>query len=500
MNDCVLAGLRFLKSESLEELADAMLEVSQMASRAGRDQVFDRVRHRSRGFSPVRNDRDAVDVRNFIIACGEDDTSFDELLDAIATWTGGDDPGLIALLGLVPMLLPRAPLTKTELRDLLALHPDRALTGDELARGLRCAWPDWDGSDDYPLPGDVREAVLLLLNVSSADEGMRRVLRFVNWIADLAALKLIDPQGLDRDLRGWVTRVAGAHGLDLASCQTPAASAEDRGPALLIELASAKPGSFSVLLSLWIPGSGFRTLDWDAELCTLEGLRDRVDELIELASGEAIGVEGDLGIESLLGADAIHHDVDWWTCDNDDEFGMPQPLGSKYTVVVRSRSRTAKNWRDWAARWKVIKGATRSAAALAVWVENGAVTMKSFGPQLQGQDRILIGPFGSTTEFNGTTRLLFNLALGQGLPVALCLRGEVSNAIAQIGPLRDTLGGASVADLPGLVRDWRYAAYLAYLEGGDHFGRNLVLLWDDYERRPPGAEDKLRLPALKGTP
>ena len=94
-------------------------------------------------------------------------------------------------------------------------------------------------------------------------------------------------------------------------------------------------------------------------------------------------------------------------------------------------------------------------------------------------------------------RRLVSFAFDLGLPVALCVRGDQAAAIAQLPVIAAGLGNRSMHDLPALVQEWRHAAFM---HNGKHFGSDLVLLWDDYERQPPGAAGKLRPPAMKGAP
>jgi hypothetical protein len=445
------------------------------------------------GFDPAYSSNDREAVASLVTACRDDHRSFDQLLDAIAIVAQGT-PELSRLLAEVNSLLPRAALTKAELSALLALDPDRAVTPADLTRGIRSICPDWADTGRYQALRGLSHAVLTLLDASSVQDGLRNVLRFVSWLVQLVRLlEVDDPLGLDRDLQDWVRRVAEAHGLSSADSQAPAAPSG--APVVLVELRPTVPDHFGVSLSVWLSGSEIRRLDWDTEACRLADLSARVDELIELANEEAIGVAGELDFEFALSPDIIDHHVDWWMCGN-GEYDLPRRLGAKYKVAVRAPRGTATTRRDWAARWLAVRQADRPAADLALWAEEAEVNGTGLKSQLHDQHRILIGPFGSTTHLNGAKRRLFNVAIVNGLPVALCLRGDVAASLAQLGQLKEKLGAARVADLPELVCHWRSEAE----DSTDpHFGRDLVLLWDDYERRPPGSRDKLTLPAMRGT-
>jgi hypothetical protein len=471
----VLAGLRFLPADSLSELAGAMLAVPALESPGGRQAVLNQVRQWSPAFSPRRSDVDAEEVRCFITACQLDDISFDLLLDAVAIQESADDPDLSRLHDLVETTLPRAALTKSDLRDLLALYPDSVIQGTLLERGMCIAGPEWADAGRYALAQDVRDAVLLLLNASAAADGLRRVVRFASWMADVAHAA---DSALENGLRGWVARIATAHGLPAADCRPPGAKAQAEEPTLLVELTPATPGLFAVHPWLKVPGADFRRLAWEAEPCPLDELRHQADALLDLANAELIGVTDELQVEFLLGLDNIDHDVDWWPVEAQSV--LPRPLGAVYKVAVRRRSSTNTELRAWDAWWRAIKRAAAPARELAVLVADTEVSAKNVWNQFSGKDRILIAP----------------LAERMGLPVALCERGDPADAAGQLAALREELGSAAVADLPALVRQWRHDAFMADYE---HFGRRLVLLWDDYDRPPPGPGEKLRYPTMKGT-
>jgi hypothetical protein len=187
----------------------------------------------------------------------------------------------------------------------------------------------------------------------------------------------------------------------------------------------------------------------------------------------------------------IHQAVDWWPIESQSI--LPRPLGAVYKVAIRRRNPTSTELRARDAWWRAIRQATAPAADLAVLVadtEGSVENAKRLWSQLSGRDRILIAPL---TE---TMRPLVELALKMGLPVALCLRGDPADAAGQLLALKQELGDAAMADLPDQVLRWRHDAFMA---DGDHFGRSLMLLWDDHDRPPPGPGEKLRSPAMKGT-
>ena len=217
----VLPRLVSLTGDEIESLTDAMVAVPVMGSPNGRQQVLKFVKKRNRAFNPRRSDVDREEVNNFIVACRADDGSFDLLLEAIGTWASHDDPDLYCLKKLAAKLLPHALVTGRELGELLALKPGMGAGPGQLAVGMRKAIYGQVGNEDCDLePADVREAMLLLLDDPSPEEGLRRLLRFVDWLAELASFAGDDPSMAGR-LHELAVRVGRAHGMPPAEWRMP---------------------------------------------------------------------------------------------------------------------------------------------------------------------------------------------------------------------------------------------------------------------------------------
>lgn len=495
--DRVLLGLFWSAAGDVREIADAMFDVQAMSAPNRRQEVLEYIRDRNRAFDPRRSDRDVAEITSFIEACREDDESFDLLLEAIEVYTAKDDPGLASLMNTVAPLLLRAALTKGELRELLALDPDKIVQAGQLSAGIRTARPEPAARESRDInPANVRQAALFLLNASSPDEGLRRLLRFVDWLAQMAPLTCdsSDPS-ISRHLRAWIEQVANAHDMPATTWRTPVWVAADGEPALLIELEPTVGNRFTVYLWLWVPGSGARTLDWDENPCRLDEFRARLDELLEVAIRGLLHTEGNLRVEFFLDFEIFHQDVDWWLFGADD--GLARPLGAQYTVIVRRQRYTAQEQLGWRDRWQALKQATGPVSDLIVWVSDAAALRPEhlWSQLVNDHAKVLAGPVGTREKFDGEMKKLLYFAIRQGIPVALCLRRAPTDAYPHLDSLKAALANTRLDKLPELVREWRQQAFL---EGGDHFGQHLVLLWDDYDRRLPGAHSKLTLPAVKG--
>jgi hypothetical protein len=179
------------------------------------------VKERNPAFDPRRSDVDTDEIINFITACRADDESFDLLIEAIETRTSRDYPNLYRLQVLVEELLPRALVTAGELRELLALAPSTGVRPVQLAVGMRKAIYGHAGNGVRGLkPVNVREAMLLLLDDPSPEEGLRRLLRFADWLADFASVAGDDPS-IGGRLHMLAVQVGRAHGMSPEQWQIP---------------------------------------------------------------------------------------------------------------------------------------------------------------------------------------------------------------------------------------------------------------------------------------
>lgn len=500
--DRVLLGLVWPTGDSVAKIADAMSGVAAMSNPDLRQQVLEFVKAQDRTFNPLRDRIDITEITNFIVACRASEDSFDLLLEAIKMYPPEDDQALLELTNVVTALLPRAALTKGELRELLALEPDNIAGSDLLNTGIRRARPEpvsREGRDVHPR--NVREAALFLLDSTSPEKGLGRLLCFVDWLADVASVVCAPSDAsVAGRLRDWVERVADAHGLPEAAWRTTARQGPAGEPALLIELEPALGDRFTVYLWLWVPGSGARTLDWDKasgggkDSWRLDELRDRLDDLLELASRGLARTEGRLRVEFLLDLESLIKDVDWWPFGADD--GLPRPLGAEFPVMVRRQQSKAKEERDLQARWQAMKHVVKPVNELAVWIRDTAgLSLTELWRQLNNDlTKVLVAPLGTCEQPDPEMKKLLHLAMKQGVPVVLGMRRAPADAASHLSNLEQELGSIRLTELPELVRTWREQAFS---EGGDHFGQHLVLLWDDYDRWLPSSRGKLALPAVK---
>ncbi|MEV0681470.1 hypothetical protein AB0I60_33605 [Actinosynnema sp. NPDC050436] len=93
---------------------------------------------------------------------------------------------------------------------------------------------------------------------------------------------------------------------------------------------------------------------------SLEAIQAHVAELVEQAERDWAAFEPDIRVEFALDRDNINLAVDQWPADNDET--VPEPLGSRYQVVVRSLERNSddKYLRVWRKRWRALAGQART--------------------------------------------------------------------------------------------------------------------------------------------
>ena len=239
----VLLGLVKPRSDTVDRLANAMVKLDVMNEPTSRQQVIRWVMNRNPAFNPSRDPTDWKEIINLIEACGADDESFDLLLEAIELYTDAGDPRLSDLQDQVTSLLRRAALTKRELSELLALESNRVVAVGQLAAGIRRVWPGAVGLNERR-PGNVREAALFLLDFPQAAEGLRRLLGFVNWLAEAASLNEAEDSPLADQLRDWARRVGDALDLTAAPWRMSARAAARKEPGSAHRAGADHDGSF----------------------------------------------------------------------------------------------------------------------------------------------------------------------------------------------------------------------------------------------------------------
>ncbi|MEU4804489.1 hypothetical protein [Actinosynnema sp. NPDC023587] len=98
---------------------------------------------------------------------------------------------------------------------------------------------------------------------------------------------------------------------------------------------------------------------------TLAGIKDHVVAVVEQAERDWAWYDPDIRVEFVLERDNINLAVDQWPAEADE--AVPEPLGSRYSTVVRSLERNSddKYLRLWRHRWRRLAGQARTTRPVA---------------------------------------------------------------------------------------------------------------------------------------
>ncbi|GAA4971228.1 hypothetical protein [Actinoplanes utahensis] len=481
----VLGGATLLDSQR-RQLVAALVRVG-LDDWETRSAVIRRVRARRDDFDFPHTGRSYLaDINAMLAAALTDGDILDDLLDEIGLPLPADDPAWVDLLTLIPTMLPRSPLTKRELAALLAVDLPEPPSPGQLSRVARELWPR--GPQRADLFTGVRATALTLLGGVDLRGGMCRLVRFAWWLGRYAR-DLGDSAPADR-FEEWARQVTGRHALTVAAGWEPPsveASAADP-PALLVELDPDVPrrGAYAVHLRVWRPGSGLEPLTgWPGEndYYRPEELEQRLGELIGLAAARFGDTGPRLRVEFQVDDDLVHYTADRWRLATRRRGPFP-PLGAERQVLIRPRRQPLdpEERQDWARRWRQLRTGGRRLGELCVWVpdETAYDEMALWSHFDEHPDGVLVVPVGPPEKVEEKLCELLHQSVHGGLPIALCVRRDPDRAAEVLAWLRRQLDGRPVADLPEQVRAWRRDA--ARTPG--HFGADLILLWDDYDRWP----------------
>ena len=333
------------------------------------------------------------------------------------------------------------------------------------------------------------DAIRALETLNADPSGIPRPLVFVEHLA-----VQVRPE-LAVELRRWSDRQAARMGLaaELVTVRRQAAQARDRtGPPprsdayLILQVRREGAAGDKYRLSHW------RQLGHTGEWSPLRGadavgdldsVKVRVAELIEEVEVEWARHRPNIRIEFVLPSEIINLDVDQWAWEKDSL--IPEPVGCRYPVVVRSLERmaTLKWYRWWYDRWEEL---------LAQLAETGAVRRESAWWSRPGTEdglRKLASAFARTpklvslvlsappsAEMAGRDEVAAGLRAG--VPLILWHREKCDSA-AFVANVESLLHGDD--DPHDLLERVRLMRVEAYEEGAveEHVGEKLTILLDD---------------------
>lgn len=334
--------------------------------------------------------------------------------------------------------------------------------------------------------------VMRALETLNADpSGIPRPLVFVEHLA-----VKVRPE-LAVELRRWSDHQAARMGLaaELVAVRRRAAQARNRsGPSprsdayLILQVRREGAAGDEYRLSHWRQLG--RLDEWaplrgaDA-VGDLESVKVRVTELIEEVEAEWARHRPNIRIEFVLPSEIINLDVDQWPWEKDPQIPVPEPMGCRYPVVVRSLERmtTLKWYRWWYDRWDELLaqlGETGVVRRESAWwsrsaTEDGLRKLTSaFARTPKLVSLVLSAP--PSAERVGSDEVAAGLRAG--VPLILWHR-EKCDSDTFVAIAESLLHGDN--DPHDLLERVRLLRVTAFEEGADqgHVGEKLTILLDD---------------------
>jgi NTP-dependent ternary conflict system VMAP-like protein/effector-associated domain 2 (EAD2)-containing protein len=343
-----------------------------------------------------------------------------------------------------------------------------------------------------PLPGNSTylEAFSLLETLNARPDGLPKPLVFIEYLAAKArpdiALELHRWTNLQAELSGLAEELEATRG-DIRAARAPLARPRRLHGYLVFSLQRVGTSGDSFELVHWRQlgmQDGWyphRAAEFVGDLAEV---KYQVATLIEHIEGRWSQFDPTYRVEFVLSGELLNLDVDQWPWETDTL--LPQPLGSRYSVVVRSLERMSKQkWhREWRARWRELTAQLEDAGVVAegsnCWGKD--VSQAGLRRLIATFDRMPTAVslvLSSPPRADAAGRDEIAVALRAGLPVVLWHREECDPLFVRTA--RELLHGGD-GDLLERVRVARTHAF-ADGPGGEHCGHALTLLYDDPHRR-----------------
>ncbi|MBB5959532.1 hypothetical protein FHS29_006153 [Saccharothrix tamanrassetensis] len=217
----------------------------------------------------------------------------------------------------------------------------------------------------------------------------------------------------------------------------------------------------------------------------LESVKRAVADLVVYIEGHWADFDPSYHVEFVLSAEMLNLDVDQWSWETDSE-GVPQPLGCRYPVVVRSLERMGKRQyhREWRARWKELTAQLDDTGALAeestCWGrDDGQAGLRRLTAAFDRCSSAVSLVLSSPPRADSPGREQIAVGLRAGVPVVLWHRDRCDAEFAELARalLHD-------GDRRGLLERVRLARTVAFARGpdGGHPAQALTVLCDDPDR------------------
>lgn len=334
------------------------------------------------------------------------------------------------------------------------------------------------------------DAFRLLETLNAGPDGLPKPLLFVERVAAVASAELAP------ELRRWADAQALRMGLtaeldDLREAvgspgPTPARPRESAAY-VVFQLQREGASGDTYRLVHWHqldPSDGWYPERGDDHTGDLASVKHRVAQVLEEVESAWSEPAPAIRVEFVLSGEILNLDVDQWPWETDNP--LPEPLGCRYPVVVRSLERMGKRkWhRLWHARWRELLAQLESTGAIAeecnCWGRDGGPDgLRELTAALDRKLSAVSLVLSSPPRAESTGRDEVAVGLRAGLPVMLWHREDCGAAFTD--EARRLLHDGDPRDLLERVRLTRAGAFHQG-PGSRHCGGALTVLWDDPAR------------------
>ncbi len=342
------------------------------------------------------------------------------------------------------------------------------------------------------LPGNsgFAEAFSLLETLNARPDGLPKPLVFIEHLAAKArpdiALELHRWTGIQAELVELVDELKAVR-RDIRSAKAPMDRPHKQYGYLVFSLQRIGTTGDNFELVHWRQlgtRDGWFPMRVTEHIGNLESVKREVAALIEHIEDNWSDFDPTYRVEFVLSGELLNLDVDQWEWETDAL--IPQPLGCRYSVVVRSLERmgTRKWRREWRNRWGELTTQLDVAGVIAeestCWGKD--VTVAGLWQLTAAFDRaptavslVLSSP--PRAESSGRDEIA--VALRAGVPMVLWHREECDSIFVHTA--RELLHSD---DHPDLLERVRVARTDAFAQGPEskHCGRALTVLYDDPHR------------------
>lgn len=241
----------------------------------------------------------------------------------------------------------------------------------------------------------------------------------------------------------------------------------------------------------WSPHRGQDQVD------DLDAMKERVAALIEEVEENWGRYRPDIHIEILLPSEIISLDVDQWPWETNTL--IPQPIGCRYPLVVRSLDRMVKrSWhRSWLARWDELRAQLSNGGAIrrdsACWSRSSTSDgLRELTSHFERKPKLVSLVLSAPPQVERTGADEVAVGLRAGVPLMVWHR-ESCDSAEFVAVVEELLHGED--DPHHLLERVRLARATAFQEGaaGRHVCGKLTILFDDPARvvvpTPPAAPE-----------